>query len=211
MIVSAIIPAYNEESTIGNVISTLRRIPVIGEIIVVSDGSTDNTSDVARNLGAKVIEFHENRGKGAAIKTALDVCKGSSILFLDADLIGLKKEHVYMLIMPVIDNKADMTVGVFTSGRLYTNLSHKVSPGLSGQRAIKKHILDSMENVDLTGFGIEMALNQHAKEMNLRVEEIELEGMTHVMKEEKFGVFRGVGRRMKMYWQIVKGARLAKR
>ena len=75
----------------------------------------------------------------------------------------------------------------------------------------KKFVLDTMKDADLAGYGIEVLLNNHAKEMKIRVEEIELYGMTHVMKEEKFGVFRGFFHRMKMYWQILKGLRLAKR
>jgi glycosyltransferase involved in cell wall biosynthesis len=209
--VSSIIPAYNEEATIGNVIGILNNISTISEVIVVSDGSTDNTPNIAKNMKAKVLEYSENRGKGGAIKAALEVCEGDIILFLDADLIGLKEEHVYKLLTPVINDEADMTVGVFTNGRLSTNFSHKVSPQLSGQRAVKKFVLDTMKNVDLTGYGIEVALNIHAKEMKIRVEEIELDGMTHVMKEEKFGVVRGILHRMKMYWQIIKGIRLAKR
>jgi len=209
--VSAVIPAYNEEATIGNVIGILNNIPTISEVIVVSDGSTDNTPAIAKNMRAKVIEYSENRGKGAAIKAAIEVCEGDVILFLDADLIGLKEEHVYKLLMPVIYDKADMTVGVFTNGRFSTNFSHKVSPKLSGQRAVKKFVLDTMKDADLAGYGIEVLLNNHAKEMKIRVEKIELYGMTHVMKEEKFGVFRGFFHRMKMYWQILKGLRLAKR
>lgn len=211
MKVSAVIPAYNEEATIGNVIGILNNIPVISEIIVVSDGSTDNTPDIAKNMKAKVIEYSENKGKGAAIKAALEICDGDVVLFLDADLIGLKQQHVYNLLMPVINDRADMTVGVFKNGRFSTNFSHKVSPQLSGQRAVKKFVLDDMKNVDLTGYGIEVMLNIHAKEMKIRVEEVELEGITHVMKEEKFGVVRGILHRMKMYWQIIKGIRLAKR
>lgn len=211
MKVSAVIPAYNEEATIGNVIGILNNIPVISEIIVVSDGSTDNTPDIAKNMKAKVIEYSENKGKGAAIKAALEICDGDVVLFLDADLIGLKQQHVYNLLMPVINDRADMTVGVFKNGRFSTNFSHKVSPQLSGQRAVKKFVLDDMKNVDLTGYGIEVMLNIHAKEMKIRVEEVELEGITHVMKEEKFGVVLGFLHRVRMYWQILRGIRLAKR
>ncbi|MFZ5989841.1 MAG: glycosyltransferase family 2 protein [Bacillota bacterium] len=209
--VSAVIPAYNEESTIGNVLGTLKGISEIDEIIAVSDGSTDNTASAAKKFGVKVIEFVENRGKGAAVKAALEVCKGNVILFLDADLIGLTKDHVYKLLNPVLDNRADMTIGVFTSGRFSTNFSHMVSPHLSGQRAVKKSILDRIENIGQTGYGLEIALTVHAREEGVRVEEVELEGMTHVMKEEKFGIIKGFGHRLKMYWQIYKGVRLAKR
>ena len=62
--VTAIIPAYNEEGTIGKIVSVVRQIDEIKEIIVVSDGSEDNTAEVARQAGARVIELVENTGKG---------------------------------------------------------------------------------------------------------------------------------------------------
>ena len=93
MTISAIIPAYNEENTIAAVINTLKKVSDIQEIIVVSDGSEDKTAQIARERQVTVIELPKNMGKGAAIKTGLDASKGEVLLFLDADLIGLKEMH----------------------------------------------------------------------------------------------------------------------
>ena len=88
-----IIPAYNEENTLGNV---LRALADSGwkEIIVVSDGSTDRTARVARQHGAQVVELPVNLGKGGAMKIGSLSTQAEYLLFLDADLVGITKEHV---------------------------------------------------------------------------------------------------------------------
>ena len=67
MKISAIIPAFNEEPRIGNVLDVVKEMELIEEIIVVDDGSTDNTYKVAIKKGVKVIRLDSNKGKGAAI------------------------------------------------------------------------------------------------------------------------------------------------
>lgn len=204
MNVTAVIPAYNEEETIADVVKCVKRIDKIQKVIVVSDGSTDSTAEIARECGADVIELNENVGKGGAIKAGINECGTEIILFLDADLIGLTENHVLDLIEPVIDNKADMTIGIFKNGRMVTDLAQKVTPYLSGQRAIKKSVIDKIPNIDITRYGVEVALTKYVDKFNVRVQEVDLPDMTHVTKEEKLGIIRGVHARLKMYWDIVK-------
>ncbi|MEA4846609.1 MAG: glycosyltransferase family 2 protein [Clostridiaceae bacterium] len=204
MNVTAIIPAYNEEQTIAGVVNCVRNIDKIQKVIVVSDGSTDRTAEIARECGVDIIELSENVGKGGAIKAGINECGTEIILFLDADLIGLTEKHVLDLIEPVIDNKADMTVGIFKNGRMVTDLAQKVTPYLSGQRAIKKSIIDKIPNIDITRYGVEVALTKYVEKFSVRVKEVDLPDMTHVTKEEKLGLIKGVHARLKMYWDIVK-------
>jgi len=211
MNISAIIPAYNEEKTVGKIIDTLKRVDIVNEIIVVSDGSEDKTAQVAREHRAKVIELLENMGKGAAIKNGLEVSKGDIVLFLDADLIGLNEVHIMKLLEPVVNDECEMSVGLFRKGRASTDLAQIITPQLSGQRAVKRSIIEKIEKIEMTGFGIEVALTKYAKQQNIRVKEIKLDNMTHITKEEKYGFAVGFGKRMKMYWQIYKGLRLAKK
>lgn len=211
MLVSAIVPAYNEEKTVSDVLRVLKNVKDINEIILVNDGSRDGTASAARECGVEVIEHSENKGKGAAIKSGLLSARGEVILFLDADLIGLKEKHIESLLAPVLRNEAEMTVGVFSGGRLSTDLAQKISPYLSGQRAVRKSVFDKMNYLESTGYGLEIALTLHAEKEHIKVKEVELENLTHVMKEEKLGFVRGVGHRAIMYWQIYKGMRLAKR
>ncbi|MBZ4645902.1 MAG: hypothetical protein PWR27_7 [Petroclostridium sp.] len=210
MQISAIIPAYNEAPTIGKIVDVLSHVQEIGEIIVVSDGSTDNTAEVARQSGAKVIELAVNIGKGGAMKAGVDNCSGDIILFLDADLIGLTERHVKNLLYPVIKGEVEMTIGIFDGGRFSTDLAQKVSPFLSGQRAIKKHILNNICNMEITKFGVEVALTNYVRKKNIAYKKVVLEQMTHIMKEEKLGWKKGVQARMKMYWEIIKGLSLVR-
>ena len=204
MCITAIIPAYNEEQTIAEVLECVKQVNDIKEIIVVSDGSSDQTAEVARRCGVAVIELTENVGKGGALKAGTSKSSSHILLFLDADLIGLTPEHVKSLIDPVLNDEADMSIGIFKNGRMFTDLAQKVTPCLSGQRAIKRAILDKIPNMDISRYGVEVALTKFADEHSIRVKEVILEDMTHVTKEEKLGLVKGVQARLKMYWDIVK-------
>jgi len=83
--VSVIIPAFNEAEVIGQVIGALRSAATWHEVIVVDDGSTDGTSDVARGAGAIVARHPYNKGNGASVKTGLRTATGDFILIIDAD------------------------------------------------------------------------------------------------------------------------------
>jgi glycosyltransferase involved in cell wall biosynthesis len=82
--VSVVIPAYNEEEAIGEVVSALRRTPW-REVIVVDDASSDRTAERAEAAGARVIRHPYNKGNGAAVKTGLREARGEVVLLLDAD------------------------------------------------------------------------------------------------------------------------------
>lgn len=204
MSVTAIIPAYNEEKTIGNVLDVVSESPLINEIIVVSDGSWDNTANIAKAYGIKVIELKNNIGKGGAIKAGLVECNSDIVLLLDADLIGLKKNHIYDLVNPIIYENIDMTIGIFKNGRPITDIAQKIAPNLSGQRAVKKWILDEIEDMDFVRYGIEVSLTIHVNKRSYKVKEIYLEDMTHLTKEEKFGLVHGFSSRIRMYRDIIK-------
>ena len=204
MSITAIIPAYNEEKTIGNVLNVVSELSLINEIIVVSDGSWDNTVNIAKKYGVKVIELKDNIGKGGAIKAGLKECNSDIVLLLDADLIGLKKDHIYDLVTPIMFENIDMTVGVFKNGRPITDIAQKIALNLSGQRALKKCILDEIEDMDIVRYGIEVSLTIHANKKSYNVKEIYLEDITHLTKEEKFGFVHGFSSRLKMYKDIIK-------
>lgn len=207
MTVSVVIPAFNEEKYISGVLAPLQGIELIREIIVVSDGSTDNTVNEAIKWQATVIELAHNMGKGGAMLAGFRKAAANNILFLDADLIGLNSEHVLDLIMPVITQEADMTMGIFDQGRISTDIAQIIAPSLTGQRCIKKECLYEFNAWENAGFGVEMALTQYALQNELRIKNVYLPAMTHVMKEEKYGLVLGFAYRMKMYWEIMKKVR----
>ncbi|MFO7814838.1 MAG: glycosyltransferase [Halanaerobiales bacterium] len=203
MRIKALIPAFNEEKTIGNIIDILNSIPLIDEVIVVDDGSVDNTYQEADARGAQVIKLDKNRGKGAALQEGIARIETDVILLLDGDLIGLTDVHIYKLINPLLADEADMTIGIFKKGRGLTDLAQVVSPKLSGQRAIKLSELKKLRSLDQEGFGVEVALNKHFKD-KARTKKVPLKDLTHVMKEEKMGFFEGAKARSKMYLDILK-------
>jgi len=203
MRVAAIIPAYNEGPRIASVLDVVRASPLVDEIIVVDDGSDDDTAEVARAHGANVIRLGENTGKGGAVARGLEATLGDVILFLDADLIGLTVDHVNALIEPVCSGEADMTIGIFGNGRTATDLAQALTPWLSGQRAIKRSVLEGLE-LDISRFGVEAVLTRHAKESGLKAVDVKLPRLTHVMKEEKMGTVKGMASRARMYWEVLK-------
>ncbi|HQA60605.1 MAG TPA: glycosyltransferase family 2 protein, partial [Tepidanaerobacteraceae bacterium] len=119
------------------------------------------------------------------------------------DLIGLTEEHVINLLQPVLDERADMTIGIFNSGRGATDFAQKIAPFLSGQRAICKSVLEKLEEYKVTSYGIEMALTLMAEKEKIRTQLVYLPNLTHLMKEEKRGVLLGFLSRIKMYWDIL--------
>ncbi len=201
---AAVIPAYNEEATIGAIIDVVKRVPQVTQVVVVSDGSTDHTAHVARQKGVKVIDLKENIGKGGAMKRGIENTAAGVVVFLDADLVGLTERHVGALIEPVAMDRAEMSVGLFEGGRVATDLAQAFAPFLSGQRAVRRSILEEIEDMDIARFGIEVALTRHVRAMNYRVENVVLSGLTHRTKEEKLGFARGIVARLRMYWEIVR-------
>lgn len=204
MRVVVIIPAYNEEETVGSVIDVVKNMPVIDEVVVISDGSTDATAEVARRRGAHVVELRDNVGKGGAMKAGIDRADADIYIFLDADLLGLTPQHVHALLDPVATGRVDMTIGLFTDGRVATDLAHTVAPYLSGQRAVRRQILAEIEGMEVARYGVEMALTRHIQRNRVRVEEVPLPNLSHRMKEEKLGILRGFLARMREYWDIIK-------
>ncbi|NLG87482.1 MAG: glycosyltransferase family 2 protein [Firmicutes bacterium] len=208
--VAAVIPAYNEAGRIGNVLTAVSAVREIGEIIVVSDGSTDKTADEARKVGDKVrvLELPSNQGKGAALLAGVRATTASILVLLDADLVGLRPAHVESLLRPVLVDGAFMAVAVFAQGRLATDLAQKIAPFLSGQRAVKRELLESIPELNVSRFGVEVALTQYVHEMDIPVVRVPWYDVTHVMKEEKLGLAKGFSARLKMYQEIISSLKL---
>ena len=203
MKVSCIIPAYNEGPRIAAVTSVLSRCDFIDEILVVNDGSADNTAEAARATGIEVLSLPVNMGKGAAVSRGISATSGEVILLLDADLVGLTKKHVQDLLAPVIRGDADMSIGIFRGGRVFTDLAQLTTSFLSGQRALKRSLIEPSELED-TKYGLETVLTQIASEKSLVVKKVYLDDLTQVVKEEKMGLAKGSRQRFKMYWHVIK-------
>jgi glycosyltransferase involved in cell wall biosynthesis len=183
--VAAVIPAFNEAARVGRVLEVLRNTPEIDEIIVVSDGSTDGTFDVACSYpGVKAIQLPRNQGKGGAMREGALRTKADVLLFFDADLVGLNPKHVSDLIAPVCAGEAHMATGIFTGGRWATDIAQRCSPGITGQRAIRRDVFLRIPGLETVGYGIELAITYYVRHNGYSSQRVEIRGVTHPMKEE---------------------------
>ncbi|MCO6512510.1 MAG: glycosyltransferase family 2 protein [Aridibacter famidurans] len=118
---SIVIPAYNEQDRLGasleKIVDYLSGSYPEAELIVVDDGSSDRTADVARavfegrpQIDARVIRYEQNRGKGFAVKTGFEAAKGAVALFSDADL-STPISETPKLVDPIFEDKYDVTFG----------------------------------------------------------------------------------------------------
>ncbi|MFC1656562.1 glycosyltransferase family 2 protein [Patescibacteria group bacterium] len=207
--IEAIVPAYNEGSTVATVVQVIATHPHIKKVVVVDDGSSDKTAQNIRDMivqdslqdKVKLIE-QKNSGKTKAIEVGFGATISPLILMLDSDLIGLTHEHITELINPVLEGKVVMTIGLFKSGRFITDLAHRTNPNLSGQRVMKRECLEAVDWQKTKNFGLESHLTDLIKTKKWYIQWINLKGMTHRMKTEKRGFWHGWISRFQMYKQI---------
>jgi len=185
--ISIVIPAYEEGPRIAGVLAPLATTRWITERIVIDDGSTDDTAEVAMSYaGVDVVRLPENRGKGAALQAGLDRAAGDVVVFLDADLLGLEPRHVALLVRPLVTHdELGMTVGRFVAGRLATDMSQALTPILNGQRALKRRFIDALPDLSDLRYGVETFLSRFARRAGEHTRSVKLSGLAQVMKEEK--------------------------
>jgi glycosyltransferase involved in cell wall biosynthesis len=212
MRISIVIPAYREA---GRVAETVRavRLALAGqehEIVVVDDGSPDNTAAEAEGAGARLIRLPRNRGKGEALRTGLADAGGEILVMADADL-GATAGEVTRLIGPILAGEADVTVATFLAvpGHkggfgLVMRLARwgvrraggpEMRAPLSGQRALTRTAWEKIGRLD-PGFGAEMGLNLDALRLGLRIVEVPT-AMTHRMTGRDWAGFRHRGRQFR--------------
>lgn len=200
---AVVIPAFNEKDRIGVVISAIKAAESVDEIVVVSDGSTDGTYElVASDRDIKAVDLQTNRGKAGAMRAGALATDADVILFLDADITGLDGQIVDALLKPIVDETAEMSIGIFKGGRKVTDLAQYVAPYISGQRAMRRDVFLSIPALEDVRSGVETAITKYAVAHRFRVARVSLPGCTHCMKEEKMGVVKGLAARMRMFLDI---------
>jgi polyprenyl-phospho-N-acetylgalactosaminyl synthase len=201
--VSVIIPAYNEEATIGQVIDSVKGHPSVAEIIVVDDGSGDGTSAVAASRGVTLITLPENKGKAYAMGEGVARASSEVLLFVDADIRGFTHQHITGIIAPVIQGSYDMYVGVRARRTVAFNKYFYLFPILGGERAVTKALWARVPTDYKKGFMIEIALNYTSKKSGKGMGFERMDGVTQTIKEKKYGIVVGFIRRLGMIWDII--------
>lgn len=188
--VSVIIPAHNEEEHIKTVIDAAKKIKEIDEIIVVDDGSDDNTASVAKKTGAKTVILDENRGKGGAIKAGLENAGGDVLIILDADLINVTSDKIRKIINPFRDmcdfvkTKFDRSGGRVTRltakpllGHFFPEIEKNFEQPLSGQIGIRKDLLEKIPLEE--DFGVDIGILIDAVQMGAKTREVYFGRLAH--------------------------------
>ncbi|MFO0703569.1 MAG: glycosyltransferase [Patescibacteria group bacterium] len=179
--VTAIVPAYNEAPRISQVLSFLTNCTEIDEVIVVDDGSTDDTSKIIESSfpNVKLIRLGSNKGKGYAVASGVESSRGDIVVLIDADLSGLQSTHISKLLHPLLKSNYDAVISV----RDYWSES-LLFRALSGERAYyKKDLLPLLSEMKSLGFRLELFLNYAFH--NKKVKVVLLEGVTNPLKFEK--------------------------
>jgi glycosyltransferase involved in cell wall biosynthesis len=187
--VVAVIPAYNEERFVGSVV--LRTLKLATTVLVVDDGSSDETAAVAEAAGAVVVRHGQNRGKGEALNTGFRAARAlrpEAVVTLDADGQHLPEE-LGLVVAPVLEGRADIVVGSrylqsafhvprhrVLGHRFFNLLSNSVSgvavtDSQSGFRAFSPRALAAL-SFSSRSFSVESEMQLLAREHRLRVEEV---------------------------------------
>ena len=184
-----IIPAYNEEKSIGNVIDSLKQHNY-NNIVVVDDGSKDNTYRIAKEKGVHALRHIINRGQGAALQTATDyaLLQGANIIVhFDADGQHNPKQ-IINLIQPIINNEAQATLGsrflskqklprdrkiILQGAKFIIRLMYgiKLTDVHNGFRAFSR---DAIKKIKIKGDGMEHAseILEQIKKKNIKYKEV---------------------------------------
>jgi glycosyltransferase involved in cell wall biosynthesis len=202
MRVSFLVPVFNEEATIGDVLDRIATLGLDAQVIVVDDGSTDRSADVAQRDGVTVVR-QEHRGKGAAIRAAIPLIDGDIAVIQDADM-EYDPAEVPALIEPIQRGVADVVFGSRLAGgrpqRAYL-FWHKVGNKFlslvtgvlynttltdmeTGYKAFRADVLRSLDLRE-DGFGIEPEITGEVCRRQLRVYELPISYFGRTFAEGK--------------------------
>ncbi len=213
---SVVVPVFNEEATLKEVVENLLVVPCLLEIIIVDDGSTDNTPEVARQLAenhsqVRMVRHQRNSGKTAALKTGFALTTGEIVIVQDADL-EYDPSDIYGVIQPILQGHADVVFGsrflVRRAARVlyfYHSLANKFLTFLSnsltnlnmtdvetGYKAFRGEIIRNMVIVS-SGFGFEVEVTAKVAKLKVSIYEVPISyyGRTY-LEGKKIGLKDGL-------------------
>ncbi len=202
-VIDAVIPARNEAPTVADVVAACKACAHVREVIVVDDGSTDGTGDIAAGAGAKVVRRSAPDGegsKGLAMEAGVDFSDADTILFVDADLLGMRTCHVDDICRPYLEGRATMSLGIFDYG-LWNPLVLRFPP-TSGERILPRWAFDAVPPHKRNGYTIEIFINEVITEAQMPCSARVLRGVTHRTKREKFGWREGYRLTWRMFREL---------
>lgn len=192
---SVVVPAYNEEATLGNVINNLLALPELVEIVIVDDCSTDGTARIGQQLEAsnakvRYVRHERNRGKTEALKTGFAYTTGEIVIIQDADLEYDPRE-IPLVIEPILEGHADVVYGSrflvrraarvlyyyhFLANKLLTALSNmltnlNMTDIETGYKAFRGDIIRNMV-ITSSGFGFEVEVTAKVAKLECAIYEV---------------------------------------
>ena len=198
--ISCIIAAYNEGPRIGDVLLAVVNHELIYEVIVIDDGSEDDTVEVVQSFTQVRLISQKNQGKSAAIAHGVEVSSGDFLLFIDADLCGLTRENVLELIYPVLHGEANAAISL----RNYPLWRMIGIDPLGGERLLPRALITDALGylVKLHSFGLEVFINSLLITHKVPIAIVSWKNVESPFKSSKYGFWAGLKKDYRMIGDI---------
>ena len=211
-VIDAVISARNEEPTVASVVEAALGCRYVRQVLVVDDGSTDDTAARAAAAGAKVVRRRPlpdaagrqdlpEGSKAHAMEAGVEASDAEAILFADADLLGITSAHLDDICRPYVEGRAVMSIGCFDYGPLNPVIVRM--PPTTGERIVPRWVFNAVPPSKRDGYTIEMMINEVIAEGRCPTVARVMPGVTHRTKRQKFGRLEGWGRTWRMYAELV--------
>jgi glycosyltransferase involved in cell wall biosynthesis len=197
--ISCIVCAYNEAERIRNILDVIVGHPALGEVIVVNDGSTDDTEALIRSYPTiRVLSHTPNRGKTYALSRGIAAARHDHLMLLDADLSGVTAADIDSLAAPVMRGEAEVSISLRSNSLwLYRQLGLDF---VSGERVVPKWLLKSAVEAmqRLPRWGGEVFMNEIFIRQGCRIAVVKWRRVLNIRKYQKVGAWRGALAEAKM-------------
>ena len=205
--VTAVVPIYNEINRIGKVLNILANYPGFAEVIVIDDGSLDNSSAVIAQFSqVHYVRKEINQGKAKAMDDGVKLVKTDIVFFCDGDIKGLKSEMLDKILEPVLSGRVDMFIAMRNHKIYFLHQLVPLMPLLGGERALTVNLWKKVPVEYKQRFKIESGLNFYAKYYGNGFDIKLFRDLSQTIKEKKYGYWNGFKKRLSMFVDILSAA-----